>query len=238
MVRQKLEFYEVKDFHPIVEHLLKEALKEASLGENYEVVHHFSDYRIGRPDFVILEKESGKIVCIIEVKKSSFMVEEIDSGYQCKKYVDKSFITKSGPKLWADGFFPNFCVTNIETTQLYFWRGNRASAECCKIKNSPFRMGKSYDGFCTKRFIYFFANYLKKIHIKAKPEFENQEITEEMVRQKQELVNRSAKLRLDQEQWLRENHITFSTMIRDHIDDLMRKNEANNKSSIKSQQEN
>ena len=157
---------EVKEFHPVVEMCLNEALRISKLNEKYEIKHHYGSFTSGIPDFVLLDKVTKDFVCIIEVKKTPSDVFYTGYGYQAKGYVDELY-----PLRWKTNYFPHFCVTNIEMTQFFCWR-EKASLIGCILTNSPVDSGQLEEGEgCFRNFTKLFVNYFKQIDSQESPEF-------------------------------------------------------------------
>ena len=96
---------EVKSFHPICERALEGALEELSLDKKYKVVHHKSTSKI-EMDFDIENKSSGKVFCVIEVKRHVSDVHSLRYMHQVMSYVIEN--TGKSEK-------PYYILTNIES---------------------------------------------------------------------------------------------------------------------------
>ena len=101
---------EVLIFHPVCEEALKKALLSKHMDSTYEVVHHYSTGTI-IPDFVIRNKLTSKILCVIEVKRTKNDVQSARYQYQAQSYV-----SNIGPGMEK----PYYVLTNLES--LYFFR--------------------------------------------------------------------------------------------------------------------
>lgn len=157
---------EVRDFHPIIKTCLNNALKEAGLDELYSIEHHYGVHTSGIPDFVVLDKSTHDYVCVIEVKKTPTSVFYFGHLGQAKSYVDDLH-----PLRWKSGFFPYFCVTNIEFTQ-FLCKREKASLIGCLLKGSPYRSGNLSDGnVCFENFTNLFKEFFIRMNNKDTPEF-------------------------------------------------------------------
>ncbi len=100
---------EVLVFHPICEKALNKALVIESLDSTYEIVHHYTTGTI-IPDFVIRNKKTSKILCVVEVKRTKNDVQSSRYQYQAQSYV--SNIGSNMEK-------PYYVLTNLESLYLF-----------------------------------------------------------------------------------------------------------------------
>ena len=77
---------EVNKFHPICEKALKMALDGVGLQKKYEVIHHAHTGSL-EMDFAIFNKKTGKVLCVIEVKRTPTDVHSARYQYQAMSYV-------------------------------------------------------------------------------------------------------------------------------------------------------
>lgn len=101
---------EIDSFHPICEKSLKKALKILGIDTKYHVLHHKFIGQL-EMDFVITNKDSGKVLCIIEVKRTPAAVKS--SRYQ---YQAMSYIQQTPPALIER---PYYILTNIEYSCIF-----------------------------------------------------------------------------------------------------------------------
>lgn len=96
---------EVNKFHPVCEKALKLALKRLKKEKKYVVAHH--DY-VGslEMDFVIRNKETNKILCVIEVKRTPTDVQSTRYQYQAMSYIQNGIHELEKPF---------YILTNLET---------------------------------------------------------------------------------------------------------------------------
>lgn len=96
---------EVNNFHPVCEKALKIALKNLKKQKDYVVLHH--DY-VGalEMDFVIRNKVTNKILCIIEVKRTPSDVQSTRYQYQAMSYIQNGINELEKPF---------YILTNLET---------------------------------------------------------------------------------------------------------------------------
>lgn len=96
---------EVNNFHPVCEKALKMALKNLKKEKKYVVLHH--DY-VGslEMDFVIRNKMTNKILCIIEVKRTPSDVQSTRYQYQAMSYIQNGIHELERPF---------YILTNLET---------------------------------------------------------------------------------------------------------------------------
>ena len=95
-----------------MEACLKKALANAGLEKKYVIKHHDGRFTSGIPDFVLKDAKTEDFVCVIEVKKTPSDV--FYYADQPKEYVDQLY-----PLRWKPGYYPYFCITNIEITQFF-----------------------------------------------------------------------------------------------------------------------
>lgn len=98
---------EVKDFHPVIERVFKQAIYEAGYSEQLTVEHH-PQVHGGEPDFVLLLKELKRPVFVLEVKRTKADCDSLRFWAQTQNYVD-TLSTK-----WAPDYFPYSGITNVE----------------------------------------------------------------------------------------------------------------------------
>ena len=77
---------EVECFHPVCKEALEGALKQLNLDKDYEVQHHRYVGTI-EMDLVIASKETNKILCVVEVKRTIAAVNSTRYQYQAMSYV-------------------------------------------------------------------------------------------------------------------------------------------------------
>ncbi|MBQ6065046.1 MAG: BpuSI family type II restriction endonuclease [Prevotella sp.] len=77
---------EVEYFHPVCKEALEGALKQLNLDNIYEVQHHRYVGTI-EMDLVIASKETNKILCVVEVKRTIAAVNSTRYQYQAMSYV-------------------------------------------------------------------------------------------------------------------------------------------------------
>jgi len=107
---------EVECFHPICENALNEALKRLELHQKYEVQHHRHVGTI-EMDLVVANKETDKILCVIEVKRTIAAVNSTRYQYQAMSYV-QSLINGELESNY-------YILTNLESSCLFKYDINR-----------------------------------------------------------------------------------------------------------------
>ena len=134
---------EVLIFHPICEKALKKALITKSLDSSYEVVHHYSTGTI-IPDFVIRNKATAKILCVVEVKRTKNDVQSSRYQYQAQSYVSN---IGSGMEK------PYYILTNLESLYLFRYDSGRPKPYQQILKPGFLSLGKFSDYGCEADFI-------------------------------------------------------------------------------------
>lgn len=118
---------EVRKFHPLVETKLKDYMMKNNLDSKYALEHHPNARGSGIPDFVIVQKDTGKWVYVIEVKRTPASVRSVSNWDQARNYVTNNRIE------WAHGSKPYFMVTNMELNYFLCDRANE-SIQFCLLK--------------------------------------------------------------------------------------------------------
>lgn len=77
---------EVERFHPVCKSALEAALAKLNLGDTYEVQHHRYVGTI-EMDLVIANRQTNKILCVVEVKRTIAAVNSTRYQYQAMSYV-------------------------------------------------------------------------------------------------------------------------------------------------------
>ena len=101
---------EVERFHPICEQSLQAALRIIGKADSYNVEHHKRTGEL-EMDFAITNKASGKIACVVEVKRTPSAVKS--SRYQ---YQAMSYLQQTPPALIEH---PYNILTNIECSCIF-----------------------------------------------------------------------------------------------------------------------
>ena len=77
---------EVNCFHPLCERALNKALVLAQISNRYRVLHH--QYTGGlEMDYVVQNTETGKYLCVVEVKRTPSDVHSARYQFQAMSYV-------------------------------------------------------------------------------------------------------------------------------------------------------
>ncbi|WP_285013946.1 BpuSI family type II restriction endonuclease [Lactococcus garvieae] len=123
---------EVRVFHPLCEEALNYALERLDLASSYEVKHHFR-YDGIIPDFVIVNKQNGSILLIVEVKRSAGQV--MSTRYRLQS---QSYITNAGSQRFERKYF---ALTNLEKTYLFKYDSQNTSVMSQIVTPSPINTG-------------------------------------------------------------------------------------------------
>lgn len=119
---------EVKDFHPVVDSALKEAIEEAGYGEQLIVEHH-PKIPGGEPDFVLLLRDIRRPVLVLEVKRTKGDCDSTRFWAQTQDYVDALSIR------WAPSYYPYYAITNIERLIMFCRR--KGPVWGCVLSGNP-----------------------------------------------------------------------------------------------------
>lgn len=148
---------EVEYFHPICQKALEQALELLNLSLTYEVQHH---RRVGNieMDLVVANRQSNKILCVIEVKRTVAAVKSMRYQYQAMSYV------QALGNLELES--PYYILTNLEVSCLFKYDKNRPNVYEQVI--SPGIQKNHYFAECTKNVFWDdlskqYAHYLQVI---------------------------------------------------------------------------
>lgn len=97
---------ETRVFHPICEEALNQAISALGLIGQYEVKHHVYIRRLVM-DFAVVEKTTGKCLCVVEVKKTPSNVQSSRKQFQALSYVQENQARNQNLK-------PYYVITNLE----------------------------------------------------------------------------------------------------------------------------
>ena len=120
---------EVKDFHPVVERALKEAIDKAGYSEQLVIEHH-PQIPGGEPDFVLLSKDIRRPVFVLEVKRTKGDCDSVRFWARTQDYVDALSVK------WAPNYYPYSAITNIE--RLITFCRRRGPAWGCILSGNPY----------------------------------------------------------------------------------------------------
>ena len=107
---------EVECFHPVCKEALEGALKQLNLDKDYEVQHHRYVGTI-EMDLVIANKETNKILCVVEVKRTIAAVNSTRYQYQAMSYVQSLRDNELESRYYL--------LTNLESSSLFKFDKNR-----------------------------------------------------------------------------------------------------------------
>ena len=116
---------EVGVFHPICEKALNLALTNLCLNDRYQVLHHQVTGSL-EMDFVVENQNTGKYLCVIEVKKTKGAVYSERYQYQAMSYVQSAIERMEKPY---------YILTNLEFTNCYRYTNDRPRAYQQRLKN-------------------------------------------------------------------------------------------------------
>ena len=107
---------EVECFHPVCKEALEGALKRLHLDKDYEVQHHRYVGKI-EMDLVIANRQTNKILCVVEVKRTIAAVNSTRYQYQAMSYVQSLRDVELESKYYI--------LTNLESSCLFKYDVNR-----------------------------------------------------------------------------------------------------------------
>lgn len=139
---------EVNEFHPICQNALVRALQLSGQDNEYRVIHHQYTGRL-EMDFVIQNINTGKYLCVIEVKRTPADVHSARYQYQTMSYVQMN--AEESEK-------PFYILTNLEYAFAFRYDFNRTRVFQQMLKPGLSSIGSFEDdktGFETKLTEYF-----------------------------------------------------------------------------------
>ena len=116
---------EVRVFHPICDDALNQALSTLGLSATYEAKHHIYTGSL-EMDFVVINKSTGKYLCVVEVKKTPSDVQSTRYQFQAQSYVQMN---------QAINEKPFYIITNLE--KLISFRYNASKPSVCQQMLKP-----------------------------------------------------------------------------------------------------
>ena len=108
---------EVEKFHPICEEALNKSLSLLNLGGEYEVLHHDLVKSL-EMDFVVKNINTGKHLCVIEVKRTPSDLKSLRYQIQAMSYVQESVVKSEKPY---------YILTNLEQALCFRFDSSRPS---------------------------------------------------------------------------------------------------------------
>lgn len=95
---------EVRTFHPLCEKALTQAIAALGLSSIYEAKHHVYTGSL-EMDYVVINKTTGKYLCVIEVKRTPSDVQSTRYQFQAQSYVQSNMAVTEKPF---------YIITNLE----------------------------------------------------------------------------------------------------------------------------
>lgn len=123
---------EVNKFHPVCEDALNEALYLSGHDDKYRVLHHQYTGSL-EMDFVIQNKETGKYLCVIEVKRTPNDIHSARYQYQSMSYVQMN---------GSESERPFYIITNLEYAFSFRYDSNRTRIFQQMLKPGLVTIGK------------------------------------------------------------------------------------------------
>lgn len=105
---------EVSRFHPICESALNQAIASLGLSATYEAKHHVYTGSL-EMDYVVVNKVTGRYLCVVEVKRTPSDVQSTRYQFQAQSYVQLNMAVNEKPF---------YIITNLE--KLISFRYNSA----------------------------------------------------------------------------------------------------------------
>lgn len=108
---------EVRVFHPICEDALNQALSALGLSTTYEAKHHIYTGSL-EMDFVVINKSTGRYLCVVEVKRTPSDVQSTRYQFQAQSYVQMN---------QAINEKPFYIITNLEKLISFRYNASKPS---------------------------------------------------------------------------------------------------------------
>lgn len=126
---------EVRVFHPEFHEQADAALVQLGVEANYEWLHHPSSAGVAVvPDYVLVERSSGRWVLVVEIKRTPEAVNSERHQIQAKGYAE------SNDALYRLGYPRYFAVSNLEITLGFAARGGMPPKDC-RVEGLSFESG-------------------------------------------------------------------------------------------------
>lgn len=116
---------EVNRFHPICEAALNQAIAALGLSATYEAKHHVYTGSL-EMDYVVVNKTTGRYLCVVEVKRTPSDVQSTRYQFQAQSYVQLNMAVNEKPF---------YIITNLE--KLISFRYNSAKPSVYQQMLSP-----------------------------------------------------------------------------------------------------
>ena len=107
---------EVERFHPICQQSLQMALSLTGKADTYRIEHHKNAGGL-EMDFAITNRNSGKVMCVVEVKRTPSAVKSSRYQYQAMSYIQQLPPTQIER--------PYYVITNIECSCMFKYDASR-----------------------------------------------------------------------------------------------------------------
>jgi hypothetical protein len=129
---------EVDSFHPEFISASNQVLKNLSLLDTHFWVHHDTSTEGGIPDYVLIEKMSGRYVLIVEIKKTSQAVHSLNYQYQAYNYA-----RYNGHRYAVQR--PHYTLlTNLEESILFAYRSEGHSPLDSRVLDQTYQHGSFF----------------------------------------------------------------------------------------------
>lgn len=108
---------EVRRFHPLCEEALTKAIDNLGLSAIYEAKHHMYTGSL-EMDYVVVNKHTGKYLCVVEVKRTPSDVQSTRYQFQAQSYVQMNI---------ANNEKPFYVITNLEKLISFRYNASKPS---------------------------------------------------------------------------------------------------------------
>ena len=158
---------EVDAFHPLCEGILNLALSKTKLEHKYRVEHHRMVGSL-EMDFVVSNIETGKILCVVEVKRTIEAVMSTRYQLQAQGYVQQLRDNEKEK--------PYFILTNLEAVAFYYYSTARPNIYDQLLKPGIHTIGKFKD-YSRSKYIEIAAEYFAEILLRIINDEQNYQVT-------------------------------------------------------------
>ena len=108
---------EVRVFHPICENALNQAISALGLSATYEAKHHVYTGSL-EMDYVVINKSTGRYLCVVEVKRTPADVQSTRYQFQAQSYVQMNQAVNEKPF---------YIITNLEKLISFRYNASKPS---------------------------------------------------------------------------------------------------------------
>lgn len=126
---------EIEVFHSAFIRAAEESLTRLEMDQSHVWIHHDANAHGGIPDFVLVDRTTGRYVLIVEIKKTSQAVHSLNYQYQTYNYA------RYNGERYAVSRPHYTMLTNMEESILFVFRSERHTPLDSRVLNHTYRHG-------------------------------------------------------------------------------------------------